>query len=46
MYGILDVMSGVSQKACLGEFFIVIYGNIAYIQTAAAFAYRRIPSCL
>ena len=36
---------GMSQKACWGEFSIAIYGNIAYIQIAAAFSYRRIPSC-
>ena len=46
MYGIHDVTSGVPRKAFWGEFSIAIYGNVAYVQTAAAFAYRRIPSCL
>ena len=39
-------MSGVPWKACWGEFSIAIYGNVAYFQMAAAFVYRRIPSCL
>ena len=46
MCGIHDVTSGVPQKACWGEFSIVIYGNMAYVQMAAAFAYMGIPSCL
>ena len=46
MYGIRDVTSGVPRKASWGEFSIAIYGNIAYVQMAAAFACRRIPSCL
>ena len=46
MYGIHDVTSGVPRKACWGEFSIAIYGNIAYVQMAAAFVYRRILSCL
>ena len=40
MYGIHDVTSGVPRKACWGEFSIAIYGNIAYVQMAAAFVYR------
>ena len=39
-------MSGVPWKAYWGKFSIAIHGEIAYVQTAAAFAYRRIPSCL
>ena len=46
MYRICDVTSGVPRKACWGEFSIAAYGNIAYVQMAAAFAYRRIPSYL
>ena len=43
---ICDVMSGVPQMACWGEFYIVIYGNMAHIQTAAALCTGEIPSCL
>ena len=32
---IRDVTSGVPQKACWDEFSIVIYGNMACVQTAA-----------
>ena len=47
VHGIRDVTSGVPWKACWGEFSIgIIYGKTAYVQTAAVFAYRRIPSCL
>ena len=46
MYRIHDVTSGVPRKACWGKFSIAIYGNIAYIQMAAASPYRRIPNCL
>ena len=46
VHGIRDVTSGVPRKACWGEFSIGIYGNTAYVQTAAVFVYRRIPSCL
>ena len=46
MYRIHDVTSGVPRKAYWGEFSIAIYGNIAYIQMAAAFMYRENPSCL
>ena len=41
-----DVTSGVSQKLCWGIFSIIIYGNMAYIQTAAASRTGEIPSCL
>ena len=44
--GMRLITSRVPRKACWGEFSITIYGNIAYVQMAAAFAYRRIPSCL
>ena len=40
MYGIHDVTPEVPQKACWGEFSTAIYGNVAYIQMAAAFEYR------
>ena len=44
---IRDVMSGVSQMAYWGEFSIVIYGNVANVQTAAAASHAgKIPSCL
>ena len=43
---IRDVTSGVPQKACWGEFSIVIYGNMAYVQTAAASRTGEIPSYL
>ena len=46
MYGIHDVTSGVPRKASWGEFSTAIYGNVAYVQTAAAFTYRGNPSCL
>ena len=46
MYGIRDITSRVLRNAYWDEFSIAIYGNIAYGQMAAAFAYRRIPSCL
>ena len=39
MYGIHDITSGVPQKTSWGKFSITIYGNIAYVQTAAAFVY-------
>ena len=39
-----DVTSGVPRKACWGEFSIAMCGNVAYVQTAAAFAYRGIPN--
>ena len=39
-------MSGVPRKACWGEVSIAMYGNITYIQIAAAFAYWTIPSYL
>ena len=42
MYGI----RGVPQNVCWDEFSIVIYGNIAYVQMAAVFMYKRTPSCL
>ena len=44
--GICDVTSGVPWKACWGKFSIAIYGNVLYIQTAAAFPYRGILSYL
>ena len=31
MYGIYDIMSGVPPKGHWGKFFIVIYGNVAYV---------------
>ena len=40
MSHLLDAIYVMSQKACWGEFSIVIYGNMAYVQMAAAFAYR------
>ena len=43
---IRDVTSGGPQMACWGEFSIVIYRNMAYIQTAAASCGGEIPSCL
>ena len=43
---IRDVTSGVPQKACWGEFSIVIYGNMAYVQTDAASHTGEIPSYL
>ena len=43
---IRDVMSGVPQKACWGEFSIDIYENMAYVQMAAALRTGEIPSCL
>ena len=35
-----------TQKACWGEFSIVIHGNMVYVQTAAASHTGEIPSCL
>ena len=43
---IRDVMSGVPQMACWGEVSIVVYGNMACVQTAAASHTGEIPSCL
>ena len=43
---ICDVTSGVPRKACCGKFSIAIYGNMAYVQTAAASCTGKIPSCL
>ena len=43
---IRDVTSGVPQMACLGNLSIVIYGNMAYVQRAAASHAGEIPSCL
>ena len=43
---ICDVIFGVSQMAYWGEFYIVIYGSMAYVQTAAASCTGEIPSCL
>ena len=43
---IRDVTSGVPKMACWGEFSIIIYRNMAYVQMAAASHTGEILSCL
>ena len=43
---IRDITSGVPQMASWGEFSIVIFGNMAFVQMAAASRTGEILSCL